>query len=235
MLSTNVGDFRFSRGSWRRIVDVFLRERTAATVQREARCSFVTSIRAVERMRRLMTDDAPAVLSGICEADETYFGGLWRNLHNDERFARKGTKGRKTKKTGFLGIVSRTEGKAIVVPIPNAQRRTLLPKIRARVQVGSTIYTDGLWAYRHLPSLGYRHDFVEHDKNEYVRGEVYTQTIEGLWGTMKARLKTVGGIRKGRLSIFVGEQLWRYNFRHLSHEERIQRLLDLLTRIGGRS
>jgi hypothetical protein len=76
---------------------------------------------------------------------------------------------------------------------------------------------------------------VEHDKNEYVRGEIHTQTIEGLWGTMKARLKTVGGIRKERLHIFVGEQLWRYNFRHLTHEERTRRLLGLLTRIGGRS
>lgn len=226
--------FRLREGLWQRAVSTFLYERTIKAVLRETRVSYMTAQKIVTLLRTEMTADVPSVLSGTCEADETYFGGLWRNLPTKKRRALAGTKGRKTTKQGFLGMVSRDTGQALVIPIPNAKRTTLIPLIAAVVTKGSTLYTDGWWAYRDLPKAGYVHDFVDHEQDEYVRGDVHTQTIEGLWGFMKRRMKAIGGIRPSRLPLYVGEQLWRYNFRHLTHDEQVERLLSFLTRIGGR-
>lgn len=232
---TGFGKFRISHERWKKIISVFLRERTILSVQRASEMSYVTAQKVTKFLREIMKKDQPTELSGICEVDETYFGGLWRNLPRWKRRMIKGTFGRKTKKQAFLGIVSRDSSQAIVVPIQKAQQPILMENINKFIKKGSTVFTDGLWAYRHLPKHGYPHDFVDHAKNEYVRGNVHTQTIEGLWGGLKARLKTVGGISKTNLGLFVGEQVWRYNFRHLSHDEKINRILSLIMKFGGRS
>lgn len=78
------------------------------------------------------------------------------------------------------------------------------------------------------------HDWVDHTGGEYVRGDIHTQTIEGLWGFMKRRLKAVGGVQRRDLPLFIGEQLWRYTFRHLIHEKQMEQLLNILTRISGK-
>lgn len=230
-----MGQHHFCLNDWKRIVNVFLKERTAGRVCDALRCSLPTAKRTVRLLRKVMTSDVPSLLQGVCEADETYFEGSWRNLRRQQRMARKGTRGRKTTKLCMFGAVSRTDRQAIVRVIRNARRPTILRSVSETVRRGSTVYTDGHWPYRHLPKLGYHHDFVDHDAGEYCRGIVHTQTIEGLWGTMKRRLKSIGGVRRKDLPIFIGEQLWRYNFRHLTHEEQTQRLIHFLTRIGGKS
>lgn len=228
------GRFHFSQNDWRRIVSVFLGERTSGRVAARLDCSLPTAKKAVRLLRKIMAKDTPVILAGTCEADETYFEGAWRNLRNPERLKRRGTRGRKTKKLCVFGVVSRTQRQAILRPIPNARRPIILQAVRATVVPGSTVYTDGHWPYRHLPKFGYQHDWVDHEKGEYARGEISTQMIEGLWGVMKRRLKAIGGVRRIDLPIFLGEQLWRYNFRHLTHEEQIQRLVTFLTKIGGK-
>lgn len=233
--SSVAGDFHCSVEAWRRIINAFLLERTIGSIMRAASCSYGTGKKIAQRIRKVMTLDAPKILSGTCEADETYIGGAWSNLHTNKRRALRGTRGRGTKKQAVLGIVSRTSGQMVVRFIPNAKRRTLIPIIQECVTHGSTVYTDGHWAYRVLSTYGYSHDFVDHRSGEYVRGDVHTQTIEGRWGMIKARLKTIGGVRKERAWYFLGEQVWRYNFRHLTHDERVSRLMKLLTRIGGKN
>ncbi|NTW14219.1 MAG: transposase [Candidatus Moranbacteria bacterium] len=88
------------------------------------------------------------------------------------------------------------------------------------------IFTDGLVRYRLLLKCGYRHEWVHHMTEVYVRGEVHTQTLDGFWGQLKNRLAMQGGIRKAYLPFFIGKHVWRYNFRHLSREKQIERLLE---------
>lgn len=46
--------------------------------------------------------------------------------------------------------------------------------------------TDEHFAYRHLKEQGFFHHYmVEHGNNEYVRGKIHTQTIEGMWSILK--------------------------------------------------
>lgn len=230
-----LGSFRFSSERWKRILSIFLREKTGQAIIRAGLVSSTTAYKMILMIRTFMRGDIPQLLAGTCEVDESYFGGLWRNLHRKKRAALKGTRGRKTTKQGFFGAVSREGKQAIIFPIANAQCTTLVRCVKQTVEKGSVVYSDGHYAYRHLKKHGYKHAFVEHRQGEYVRGDVHTQTIDGLWGTIKARLKPIGGISKKQLPLFVAEQLWRYNFRHLTHDEQVKRLLDFITRIGGRS
>lgn len=226
--------FRFERREWLRAIDIFLRDETIRAVQRECKFAYATAQKIVSTMRKVMTSDVPLRLSGICEADETYVGGSWKNKAIHIR--RQGTKrGRGTSKQAIFGVVERNPLRVRVWLVPNTKNRSLIPYIQEVVCLGSAIYTDGRKGYRRLPRYGYLHQWVDHDAGEYVRGVVHTQTLDGYWGLLKTHLDSIGGIRKDRLQFFIGEHVWRYNFHHLSRKEQTQRLYKLLTEFGGRS
>jgi len=184
-------------------------------------------------LREVMCRDVPETLSGTCEADETYLGGQWKNKRIHIR--RQGTKrGRGTSKQAIFGVVSRTMEQGRTWLVKNTKACITLPLVTALVERGSTMYTDGFKGYRKLPRLGYRHDWVDHEAGEYVRGEVHTQTLDGYWGLLKNFLAAKGGVQPQYLYRFVGEHQWRYNFRNLSRKEQVKRIYSLLTKFGGR-
>ena len=216
---------------WRSICDAFLVHGTILAAARTCSLAYATSQKAVLLLRAMMALDIPSLLTGTCEVDETYIGGAWRNKAIHIR--KRGTKrGRGTQKQAIFGIVSRNLRQVRTWLVPNTKRETLFPIIEETIPRGSTIYTDGASVYRALPSLGYHHDWVDHDADEYVREGVHTQTIDGFWGYLKNRLAKTGGMQKERAHLFVGEHQWRYNHRKLTHEERVARLLERI-RFGG--
>jgi transposase-like protein len=180
-----------------------------------------------------MTDDVPDRLSGTVEVDETYIAGMWYNKPWSIR--KRGTKrGRGTSKQPVFGILERNRGIVRAFLVPDVKKKTILPIILATVAVGSTIYSDAYQLYQETPEHGYRHAFVDHHQHEYGRGDVHSNGMEGFWGFLKRRLKTTGGIRRSRLHLFVAEEVWRYNFRKLTEEKKIERLLARLqVKFGG--
>lgn len=229
-----VSGFRLERREWRRVIETFLRDETIRGVREECGLAYATAQKVVSAIRAVMTDDVPNLLCGVCEADETYVGGSWKNKAVHIR--RQGAKrGRGTSKQAVFGVVGRNPSQVRVWLVPDTRNRSLVPLIQKVVCRGSTICTDGRKGYRQLPRYGYLHQWVDHDAGEYVRGDTHTQTLDGYWGLLKTHLDSIGGIRKGRLQIFIGEHVWRYNFRRLSRKEQGKRLYRLLTEFGGRS
>lgn len=229
-----VPGLRINRERWRSIGDTFLAHKTIKEVSIGCHLSYATAHKAVHLLRTVMTADVPTVFTDTCEVDETFIGGAWRNKAIHIR--RQGSpRGRGTQKQPIFGVVCREQQQVRVWLVPNCKQRTLFPLIRKTVLSGTRIFTDGYKMYRRLPRYGYDHDWVDHDAGEYVRGEVHTQTIDGFWGLLKTHLDSIGGIRKRFAHLFVGEYVWRYNFRHLSRQEQGQRLLNLLAKFGGRS
>ncbi len=224
---------RLSRNDWKILIDAFLGLETVRAVAAHCRLSYATAYAAVTKIRSVMSDDQPAFFTSLCEADETYIGGSWKNKAIHIR--KQGTKkGRGTNKQAIFGVVCRADKQARIWLVPDTKRRTLFPLIRSQVQAGCPIYTDRCWVYHSLPKCGYVHESVDHNAGEYVRGNVHTQTIDGFWGLLKTHLDSIGGIKKKNALIFVGEYLWRYNFRHLTREEKVDRIIGLLIKIGGR-
>lgn len=228
-----VGGFRPARREWQRIIETFLRDGSINAVQQECGIAHETACRVVLAIRLVMTHDIPGPLSGICEADETYVGGSWKNKAIHIR--RRGSKrGRGTSKQAVFGLIQRDPLQVRIWLVSNSKGRTILPIIRSSICRSSSIFTDGHKPYRRLPKSGYIHEWVDHEAGEYVRGQVHTQTIDGYWGLLKTHLDSIGGIRKERLPLFIGEHVWRYNFRHLTRQEQVKRIYLFLTRFGGR-
>lgn len=222
-----VPGFHADKKSWQKIIATFLAERTIDAVSKECGLSKNTAWRHVRAIRLVMTEDVPVSFSGTCEADATFVGGAFSNKHIHIR--KQGSKrGRGTQKQAIFGVLCRDMNMVRVVLVSKEERRVVIPIIRNLVTKGSTVFTDGLVGYRLLPKYGYRHAWVDHMAGEYVRGEVHTQTLDGFWGHLKNRLAMQGGIRKAYLPFFIGEHVWRYNFRHLSREKQIERILEFL-------
>ena len=70
------------------------------------------------------------------------------------------------------------------------------------VQAGSRLYTDSARSYRAVK--GYAHDFVNHTKKVYARGDVHENRAEGLFSLLKPSLRGLRGLSKTNLPGSVG-------------------------------
>lgn len=86
--------------------------------------------------------------------------------------------------------------------------------IRSHVTLDSHMMSDELNVYHPL-SMGFRkHDTIKHSGKEYVRGEVHTNTVEGVFSLLKRGI--VGSfhhVSKGHLHRYCDEFEFRYNTR----------------------
>jgi transposase-like protein len=142
------------------------------------------------RIRLAMKTGTFLKMSGGVEADETFIGGLAKDMHRHVRDRKiKGTGG--SGKEAVLGIFERANeqgpSRIKAAHVPNACRRTLGPEIRAAVEPGSHVYTDALKSYLELSEV-YTHEVVDH-AIEFVRGNVHTNNLENFWSLLKRTLK----------------------------------------------
>jgi len=159
------------------------------------------------------------------EIDECYLGGKPKNMHR----SRRAKIGQNDHKTAVLGMLERG-GEVRAMVVPNAKKDTLQPIIHANVKPSSVIYTDGATVYdtlRHRKN--YTHETVNHIE-EYVRGDVHTQSIENFWSCLK---RTLGGtyvaVEPVHLDHYLDEQVWRFNNRHKNDGQRFTKALGAVT------
>jgi len=182
------------------------------------------------RIRLAMKLGTIEKMDGECEADETFVGGLAKNMHRSRRkLAITGTGG--ANKTAVLGILQRSRGESAsrlrAGVIQDTQRVTLHGAIRATVNIGSTVYTDAWRAYRSM--TGYTHATVDHAV-EYVSGRVHTNGIENFWSLLKRTIKgTYISVEPFHLGRYVDEQVFRFNERKGSDADRFAATLRAVT------
>lgn len=173
------------------------------------------------RIRLAMKLGTIEKMDGECEADETFVGGLAKNMHRKRRkVAITGTGG--ANKTVVLGILQRSRGESVsrlrAGVIQDTGRATLHGAIRATIDAGATVYTDAWRAYRGL--AGYNHATVDHAV-EYVNGRVHTNGIENFWSLLKRSIKgTYISVEPFHLGRYVDEQVFRFNERKGSDHDR---------------
>ena len=119
------------------------------------------------RIRLAMESGTFQKLSGTVETDETYIGGLARNLHAVDRKRKVHGTG-VTDKIAIHGALERG-GSIVAATVPNVSTKTLEASIRDWVEAGSTLYTDQAVVYRRL-GAEYDDKAVNHGMGEYVRG-----------------------------------------------------------------
>ena len=86
--------------------------------------------------------------------------------------------------------------------------------IESKIDLSSTIYTDGFRVHDSLLKEGFRkHQRVEHGRNEFARGEVHVNEIEGFWSILKARLSKFRGL-SSNANIFLHAKECEFRFNH---------------------
>ena len=140
------------------------------------------------------------------EMDETYIG-------NDPSKPRpKGARGFQHKMAVFA-LVERG-GSVRSFHIDNADQDTVRSIVRANVHPHSKHYTDGGGIYRENAMRLRGHDWVDHGADEYVRGDVHTNTIEGFFSIFKRGMKGVyQHCSEKHLARYLAEFDFRYNNR----------------------
>ena len=96
-------------------------------------------------------------------------------------------------KTVVFGIFER-QGHVYTEIVPDCSTPTLQGIIRGRVDPRTVINSDGWRGYHGLVDLGYGHVRVDHARDEFTKGTVHINGIEGFWGLAKVRLTKFKGL-----------------------------------------
>ena len=147
---------------------------------------------------------APAPLPGTVEADETYVGGRERNRHYDK----KGTK----PKLPVVGAKSRETGQVTATVMPAVTKPAIHAWVSRHVSAGARLFTDQAPVYRGAPVA--EHRTVNHNRKQYVDGEVWTNGVESHWALMKRGYHgTYHWWSAKHMQRYVNEFAGRYNLR----------------------
>lgn len=127
-------------------------------------------------------------------------------------FKPKKTRARRVRPYGhpsmwLMGMIERHTKKFIVVPVETRDDPTLMNIIFNYINCNSTVYSDCHSVYvnnrvftkeSRIIDYGYNHQFVDHSKEfvAYDFDHIHTNTIERLWGSIKADLRAKK-IKKG--------------------------------------
>jgi transposase-like protein len=194
---------------------------SANQMKRTLGVSYKTAWYLCHRIREAMGDeqlDGPT-LFGIVEVDETLVGGRRRGVGS----------GNKIGKTWVAGAVQRG-GKIRLERIPDIRRPTLHGFIRRTVKDEcEAIYTDELSSYLGIGDANTRHQSVRHRQEEWVVGDVHTNSVEGVWSLLKWSI--VGSFHKisvKHLDRYLEELEWRFNNREnpFMFRDLLLRLID---------
>ncbi|MCR4345695.1 MAG: IS1595 family transposase [Sulfuricaulis sp.] len=157
------------------------------------------------RIREAMKKEHTTKLGGggkVVEVDETFWGkkpGVKR--------ARQGS-GDKEK---IFALIERG-GEVRSFHVPDITSKTLRPIMLQQIEHDTKLMTDTGGSYHRLKRSDFKsHRRVTHKRGEYVRGEVYTNTIESYFNVLKRGLY---GTYQRVASHHLKRYLYEFDFRH---------------------
>ncbi len=192
---------------------------SANQMKRTLNVSYKTAWYLCHRIRAAMTDGTPNLLKGIVEVDETWVGGKRKHVGH-------GFTGNKV----IVAGATQRGGSARLQVIDGADRKTLHQFIHENTTPNTeAIYTDEWPAYKGFADDNIRHETFNHSAEEWVRGDVHTNSVEGIWSLLKRSI--VGSYHQvsvKHLDAYLDELEWRFNNRNNEYLFR-DTLLKLIT------
>jgi transposase-like protein len=154
--------------------------------------SYTTIARWYWRFRALVPrDDQTALLSGVVEVDEAWFG--------KKRFGGQ---------TIVIGAIERDTRRLRLQVIPDTEQDSLEGFLEQHVQRDSLVVTDCAAGYNDIGFLGFSHESWNHSKGHFAG----TNHIEGTWSELKRYLrKLYGCIPTTKLQLVLNEWMARHN------------------------
>ncbi len=181
------------------------------------------------RIREAMRSGALAPImggpGGVVEVDETFIG-------NKPGAPVKRGYGHKN---AVLSLVDRNSGEVRSFHVDGTKASDLVPIIKANVAKETAIMTDEAGQYHNLTAYFASHESVNHGKEEYVRGDVHTNTVEGYYSVFKRGMKGVyQHCKEKHLHRYVAEFDFRYTNRSARGCEDQERASRALKGIQGK-
>jgi len=147
-------------------------------------CTLKTAWFISHRIREAMRVTGIEPMGGegeIIEADETFIGRLEGQPKAKAGFGHKNT---------VLTLVRRG-GEARSFHVDSTTIASIVPILRAQIKAESKVMTDEANQYKNLNKLFPLHDSVNHKAEEYSRGDVSTNTVEGFFSIFKRGMKGI--------------------------------------------
>jgi len=181
---------------------------SANQLKRMLGVQYKTAWHLCHRIREAMGNDpfTDTTLVGIVEVDETMIGGKasgpnWRD-----------------NKQWIAGAIERG-GRVRLERIDNVRKSTIHDFVARNVSPeAEAVYTDELRSYIGIETDTRRHETVNHQAEEWVVGDVHTNSVEGIWSLFKRWI--VGTFHKmsvKHMDRYLEELEWRFNNRNNPH------------------
>ena len=103
----------------------------------------------------------------------------------------------------MLALIDRKAGTARTMVVDDLKASTLTPILTENIDREARVMTDEAGDYARLKHEFADHEFVSHTAEEWARGEVHTNTLEGFFSIFKRGMK--GVYQHWRRSIFTAE------------------------------
>ncbi|MBI1187665.1 MAG: IS1595 family transposase [Alphaproteobacteria bacterium] len=174
--------------------------------------SYKTAWFMAHRIREAMREGDLAPFGGGgggVEVDETFMG------FDDEKFAQAKGKGRGFYwKVKVLALVDRETGRSRAMVVDEVRARTLLPILQANIAKEARVLTDEARYYTKVGAHFAAHQTVNHSKDEWARGDIHVNTIEGYFSIFKRGMRGIyQHCGKQHLHRYLAEFDFRYSNR----------------------
>jgi transposase-like protein len=182
---------------------------SANQLKRMLGISYKTAWYLCHRIRKAMDEANPKPIGagGVVELDETYVGGKRRHVG----------RGYRENKTMVLGAIER--GGEARLKVEHRSKKATTKVLRefineATADETARLITDEDPSYKGIDDHNTTHETVNHRAEEWVRGDVHTNSVEGVWSLFKRSI--IGSyhqISAKHLQSYVDEFEWRFNQR----------------------
>jgi len=163
---------------------------------------------------------------GAVEADETYIG---------KKAGVTKRRGGAYHKMKVLTLIDRETRQAKSTVLKGMHVSELAPIVRKNIAKEARLITDEANHYRNLGKEFADHQFVTHGLDEFVRGDVYTNTAEGFFSVFKRGMRGVyQHCGEQHLHRYLAEFDFRYNHREALGVNDAMRTYKALQGIEGK-
>jgi transposase-like protein len=143
---------------------------------------------------------------GAVEVDETFLG-------TDKERDNKGMR-RPSHMNKVLSLVDRSSGQVRSYVVDDLRVTTIVPILNENIAREARLMTDEAHHYKRVGRTFAEHGVVLHRADEYVRGDIYTNTVEGFFSIFKRGMKGVyQHCEKKHLHRYMAEFDFRYSNR----------------------
>jgi transposase-like protein len=164
-------------------------------------------------------------VGGIVEADETFIG------RKEGSIKRRGH----GHKNALLSLVDRESKQVRSFHVDGTSAADIVPIIKANVAKETAMMTDEGGHYSKLGDHFASHESVSHKADEYVRGSVHTNTVEGYYSVFKRGMKGVyQHCSEKHLHRYLSEFDFRYSNRSAVGVEDAERVTKIAAGITGK-